>query len=83
MPYADLLRLDSYYSRRWWPRLLITLVTHKWKGVSAALSIGAIALSFALSMGLFLVFAVKPFRYTQPHTIQWLVIGNTVRMSSE
>ena len=58
---------------------LITLVTNKWKGVSAALSIGAIALSFALSMGLFLVFAVKHIAH-QPHTIQWLVIGNTVRI---
>jgi NADH-quinone oxidoreductase subunit L len=58
---------------------LIALVTPKWKGVSAALSIGAIALSFALSMGLFLVFAVKHIAH-QPHTIQWLVVGDAVRI---
>lgn len=59
--------------------VLITLVTHKWKGPSAALSIGAIVLSFALSMGLFLVFTVKHIAH-YPHTIQWLVVGNTVRI---
>src|SRR5271170_7274097 len=58
---------------------LITLVTHKWKGLSAALSIGAILLSFALSMGLFLVFAVRHIAH-YPHTIQWLVVGQTVRI---
>jgi NADH-quinone oxidoreductase subunit L len=58
---------------------LIALVTGKWKGLSAALSIGAIVLSFALSMGLFLVFAVKHVEHL-PHTIQWLVVGDTVRI---
>ncbi len=58
---------------------LITLITRKWKGLSAALSIGAILLSFALSMGLFLVFAVRHIEH-QPHTIQWLAIGNTVHI---
>ncbi len=58
---------------------LITLVTQKWKGLSAALSIGAILLSFALSMGLFLVFAVRHIEH-YPHTIQWLAIGNTVHI---
>jgi len=58
---------------------LITLVTHKWKGLSAALSIGAIVFSFALSMGLFLVFAVRHVEH-YPHTIQWLVIGDAVRV---
>ena len=59
--------------------VLITLVTRKWKGLSAALSIGAILLSFALSVGLFLVFAVKHIEH-QPHTIQWLVVGDGVRI---
>ncbi len=59
--------------------VLITLVTHKWKGLSAALSIVAIVLSFALSMGLFLVFTVKHIAH-QPHTIQWLAIGDAVRI---
>ncbi len=58
---------------------LITLVTSKSKGLSAALSIGAILLSFALSMGLFLVFAVRHIAHL-PHTIQWLVVGNVVRI---
>ncbi|HXI85756.1 MAG TPA: NADH-quinone oxidoreductase subunit L [Verrucomicrobiae bacterium] len=58
---------------------LITLVTGKSKGLSAALSIGAILLSFALSMGLFLVFAVRHIEH-YPHTIQWLAVGNTVRI---
>jgi len=58
---------------------LITLVTNKWKGLSAALSIGAIVLSFALSMGLFLVFAVRHIEH-YPHTIQWLAVGDAVRI---
>src|ERR1017187_8899524 len=58
---------------------LIALVTNKWKGLSAALSIGAILLSFVLSMGLFLVFAVKHVEHL-PHTIQWLVVGDAVRI---
>src|SRR5579862_3660481 len=58
---------------------VITLITGKWKGVSAALSIGAILLSFALSLRLFLLFALKGVHHL-PHPIHWLVIGNTVNI---
>ncbi|MGO9245531.1 MAG: NADH-quinone oxidoreductase subunit L [Verrucomicrobiia bacterium] len=58
---------------------LITLLTKEWKALSAALSIGAILISFALSLRLFLLFALKGIQH-QPHPIEWLVIGNTVRI---
>jgi NADH-quinone oxidoreductase subunit L len=58
---------------------VITLFTKKWKGVSAALSIGAIMLSFGLSLRLFLLLAIKGIAH-QPHPIQWLVIGDTVHI---
>ena len=58
---------------------LITLFTGKRKGLSAALSIGAILISFALSLRLFLLFALKGVQH-QPHAFEWLVIGNTVRI---
>ena len=58
---------------------LITLVTGKQKALSAALSIGAIVLSFALSLRLFLLFALKNIHH-QSHPIHWLVIGNTVNI---
>jgi len=58
---------------------LITLFTRRWKTLSAALSIGAIALGFALSMGLFIALAFYGQQHW-PHTIQWLVVGNAVRI---
>ncbi|MGD1018454.1 MAG: NADH-quinone oxidoreductase subunit L [Verrucomicrobiia bacterium] len=58
---------------------LITLFTKERKGLSAALSIGAILISFALSLRLFLLFALKGIQH-QPHPFEWLVIGNTVRI---
>ncbi|HTS16264.1 MAG TPA: NADH-quinone oxidoreductase subunit L [Verrucomicrobiae bacterium] len=58
---------------------LITLFTKEHKGLSAALSIGAILLSFALSLRLFLLFALKGIQH-EPHPFQWLVIGNSVRI---
>ena len=58
---------------------LITLFTRRWKTLSAALSIGAIALGFALSMGLFIALAFYGQQHW-PHTIQWLVVGNIVRV---
>jgi len=57
----------------------ITLFTGKRRGLSAALSIGAILISFALSLRLFLLFALKGIQH-QPHPFEWLVIGNTVRI---
>ncbi len=58
---------------------LITLLTKKRKALSAALSIGAILISFALSLRLFLLFALKGIQH-EPHAFEWLVIGNTVRI---
>jgi NADH-quinone oxidoreductase subunit L len=58
---------------------VITLFTKKWKGVSAALSIGAITLSFALSLRMFLLLALRNIHHL-PHPIQWLVIGDTVHI---
>ncbi|HVM62321.1 MAG TPA: NADH-quinone oxidoreductase subunit L [Verrucomicrobiae bacterium] len=58
---------------------LITLVTGKNKALSAALSIGAILLSFTLSLRLFWLFAFKGIQH-QPHPFPWLVIGNSVRI---
>jgi NADH-quinone oxidoreductase subunit L len=59
--------------------VFITLFTGRRKGLSAALSIGAILISFALSLRLFLLFALKGIQH-QPHPFEWLVIGNTVRI---
>jgi len=58
---------------------LITLFTKERKGLSAALSIGAILISFALSLRLFLLFALKGVQH-MPHAFEWLTIGNTVRI---
>jgi NADH-quinone oxidoreductase subunit L len=58
---------------------LITLLTGRQKGLSAGLSIGAILISFGLSLRLFLLFALKGIQH-EPHPFQWLVIGNTVRI---
>jgi NADH-quinone oxidoreductase subunit L len=58
---------------------LITLFTKERKALSAALSIGAILISFVLSVRLFLLFALKGIQH-QPHPFEWLVIGNTVRI---
>src|ERR1051326_7583922 len=58
---------------------VITLFTQKSKGLSAALSIGAIVLSFVFSVRLFLLFALKGIQH-QSHPIHWLVIGNTVNI---
>ena len=58
---------------------LITLFTKERKALSAALSIGAILISFALSLRLFLLFALKGIQH-QPHAFEWLAIGNTVRI---
>jgi NADH-quinone oxidoreductase subunit L len=54
---------------------LITLFTRRWKGLSAALSIGAILLGFLLSLRLFVALAFHGQRHW-PHTMQWLNIGN-------
>jgi NADH-quinone oxidoreductase subunit L len=59
--------------------VLITLFTGKHKGLSAALSIGAILLSFGLSLRLFLLFALKGIQHL-PHPIHWLILGDTVRI---
>jgi NADH-quinone oxidoreductase subunit L len=59
---------------------LITLFTEKLKALSAALSIGAILISFGLSLRLFLLFALKGIQH-DPHPFQWLVVGNTVRIN--
>ena len=58
---------------------LIALFTQKWKGASAALSIGAIVLSFALSLRMFLLFVLKGIQH-QAHPAQWLIIGKTVNI---
>ncbi len=59
---------------------VITLLTEKQKALSAALSIGAILISFGLSLRLFLLFALKGIQH-EPHPFQWLVVGNTVRIN--
>jgi NADH-quinone oxidoreductase subunit L len=53
---------------------LITLFTRRWKGLSAALSIGAIVLGFLLSLRLFVALAFHG-RQHSPHTMQWLNSG--------
>ena len=58
---------------------LITLFTQRWKGVSAALSIGAIGLGFVLSLRLFIALAFYG-QHHNPHMFQWLVVGNAVRI---
>jgi len=58
---------------------IITLLTSKQKGLSAALSIAAILLSFALSLRLFLLFTLKGIQHI-PHVIHWLTIGNSIRI---
>jgi NADH-quinone oxidoreductase subunit L len=59
--------------------VLITLVTRKWKGVSAALSVAAVVISFAFSLRMFLLFALHGIHHIA-HPIHWLVIGNTVNI---
>src|SRR5437867_11647385 len=54
---------------------LITLFTQRWKGLSAALSIGAIVLGFVLSLRLFVALAFHGQQHW-PHTFQWLTVGN-------
>jgi NADH-quinone oxidoreductase subunit L len=51
---------------------LITLFTRRWKGLSAALSIGAILFGFAASLRLFV--AAEHGIYHQQHAIRWLTI---------
>jgi len=58
---------------------LITLFTQRWKGLSAALSIGAILLGFVLSVRLFIALAFRG-QHHSPHMFQWLVVGNSVRI---
>ncbi len=53
---------------------LITVFTQRWKGLSAALSIAAIALGFVLSLRMF--FLAHHGIWHQAHPIQWLAIGN-------
>ena len=57
----------------------IMLFTRRWKGLSAALSIGAILLSFALSLRLFVALACCGIHHQQ-HAIQWLVVGDLVKI---
>jgi NADH-quinone oxidoreductase subunit L len=59
--------------------VLITLFTGKHEGLSAGLSIGAILLSFALSLRLLLLFALKGIQH-QPHPMEWLILGDSVRV---
>jgi NADH-quinone oxidoreductase subunit L len=54
---------------------LIMLFTRRWKGLSAALSIGSIVLGFLLSLRLFIALAFHGQQHW-PHTMQWLNIGN-------
>jgi NADH-quinone oxidoreductase subunit L len=60
--------------------MLITLFTHRWKQVSAFLSIAAVLLGFGLSLQLFINFmqANEDVFGTMP--IQWLVIDKLVRI---
>jgi NADH-quinone oxidoreductase subunit L len=55
--------------------VLIALFTQRWKGLSAALSISAILLSFVLSLRLFIALAFHGQQHW-PHSIQWLTVGN-------
>jgi len=53
---------------------LITLVTRKWKALSACISVGAVAVSFVLSVRMFLLLAYKGIEH-QSHPLQWLTVG--------
>ncbi|HUJ08515.1 MAG TPA: NADH-quinone oxidoreductase subunit L [Verrucomicrobiae bacterium] len=55
--------------------VLITLFAQRWKGLSASLSIAAVLLSFAISLGLFIALAFHGLQHL-PHSFQWLVVGN-------
>jgi NADH-quinone oxidoreductase subunit L len=55
---------------------LITLLTQRWKMLSAALSIGAILTGFALSLHLF----AQQGQWQSPEPLQWLLIGDLVRI---
>ena len=57
----------------------IMLFTRRWKGLSAALSIGAILLSFVLSLRLFVALACFGIHHQQ-HAVQWLVVGDLVKI---
>src|SRR5437870_10197205 len=54
---------------------VIMLFTQRSKGLSAALSIGAIVLGFVLSMRLFVALGFHGLRHW-PHSIPWLVVGD-------
>jgi NADH-quinone oxidoreductase subunit L len=54
---------------------LITLLTQRWKGLSAALSIGAIVLGFVLSVRLFVALAFSGLEHW-PHSFLWLSVGS-------
>jgi NADH-quinone oxidoreductase subunit L len=58
---------------------LIALFAQKSKWASATLSVGAILISFALSLRMFLLFVLKGIAH-QPHPVHWLVIGKTVNI---
>ncbi len=58
---------------------LITLFTQRWKGLSAALSIGTIVLGFALSLRLFAMLVFHNLQHW-PHSIPWLDVGRTVHI---
>jgi NADH-quinone oxidoreductase subunit L len=58
---------------------VIMLFTQRWKGLSAALSIGAILLGFVFSVRLFVALAFSGIQHQQ-HAVDWLVLGDTVRI---
>src|SRR6266481_2548550 len=58
--------------------IVITLFTRRWKGLSAALSIGAILLGFVLSVRLFL--AAEHGIYHQQHALRWLAIPGVLNI---
>jgi NADH-quinone oxidoreductase subunit L len=55
---------------------VITLLTQRWKMLSAALSIGAILTSFALTLHLF----AQQGQWQAPAPLTWLVIGDLVKI---
>lgn len=58
---------------------VITLLTQRWKGVSAAVSIGAVLLSFVLSLRLFVVLAFYGIQHQQ-HRVQWLIVPGVLNI---
>ena len=57
---------------------VITLLTQRWKMLSALISVGAIVTGFVLTLQLY--FAMEKGAVHAPEAFQWLVVGDLVKI---